>query len=751
MPPRPSSGELWGMHLMPPSILVDCLLPNGMILTLECLREATLITVKHELFKEARKYPLYHLLQEESSYIFVSVTQEAEREEFYDETRRLCDLRLFQAFLKVIEPVGNREEKILNREIGFAIGMPICEFELVKDSEVQDFRRNILNVCKEAVDLRDSNGPHSRALYVYPPNVESSAELPRHIYNKLDKGNVNLGEHCPLAWGNINLFDYTHTLVAGKMALNLWPVPHGLEDLLNPIGVTGSNPNKVNSKCQRSKHNVHSLNRLARDNPVTDSDNDQLRQVCNRDPLSEITEQEKDFLWRHRHDCVNMPEILPKILLAVKWNSRDEVAQMYCLLKDWPAIKPEQAMELLDCNFPDPMIREFAVKCLEKYLTDDKLSQYLIQLVQVLKYEQYLDNPLARFLLKKALTNQRIGHFFFWHLKSEMHNKTVSQRFGLLLESYCRACGMYLKHLSRQVEAMEKLINLTDLLKQEKKDEAQKLLFQNNEIIFKNGDDLRQDMLTLQIIRIMENIWQNQGLDLRMLPYGCLSIGDCVGLIEVVRNSHTIMQIQCKGGLKGALQFNSHTLHQWLKDKNKGEMYDQAIDLFTRSCAGYCVATFILGIGDRHNSNIMVKDDGQLFHIDFGHFLDHKKKKFGYKRERVPFVLTQDFLIVISKGTQECTKTREFERFQEMCYKAYLAIRQHANLFINLFSMMLGSGMPELQSFDDIAYIRKTLALDKSEQEALDYFMKQMNDAHHGGWTTKMDWIFHTIRQHAMN
>uniref|UniRef100_A0A665TGR3 Phosphatidylinositol 3-kinase catalytic subunit type 3 n=1 Tax=Echeneis naucrates TaxID=173247 RepID=A0A665TGR3_ECHNA len=740
MPPRPSSGELWGMHLMPPSILVDCLLPNGMILTLECLREATLITVKHELFKEARKYPLYHLLQEESSYIFVSVTQEAEREEFYDETRRLCDLRLFQAFLKVIEPLCHCK--------GFSYGNG-CFLIYFRWNEWLNYD-------------------------MYIPDIPRAARLCLSICSvKGRKG------HCPLAWGNINLFDYTHTLVAGKMALNLWPVPHGLEDLLNPIGVTGSNPNKETPclelefdhfSCPVKFPDMTTIEDHANWNIsrelVTDSDNDQLRQVCNRDPLSEITEQEKDFLWRHRHDCVNMPEILPKILLAVKWNSRDEVAQMYCLLKDWPAIKPEQAMELLDCNFPDPMIREFAVKCLEKYLTDDKLSQYLIQLVQVLKYEQYLDNPLARFLLKKALTNQRIGHFFFWHLKSEMHNKTVSQRFGLLLESYCRACGMYLKHLSRQVEAMEKLINLTDLLKQEKKDEAQKrplwlnwenpdmmseLLFQNNEIIFKNGDDLRQDMLTLQIIRIMENIWQNQGLDLRMLPYGCLSIGDCVGLIEVVRNSHTIMQIQCKGGLKGALQFNSHTLHQWLKDKNKGEMYDQAIDLFTRSCAGYCVATFILGIGDRHNSNIMVKDDGQLFHIDFGHFLDHKKKKFGYKRERVPFVLTQDFLIVISKGTQECTKTREFERFQEMCYKAYLAIRQHANLFINLFSMMLGSGMPELQSFDDIAYIRKTLALDKSEQEALDYFMKQMNDAHHGGWTTKMDWIFHTIRQHAMN
>lgn len=35
---------------------------------------------------------------------------------------------------------------------------------------------------------------------------------------------------------------------------------------------------------------------------------------------------------------------------------------------------------------------------------------------------------------------------------------------------------------------------------------------------------------------------------------------------------------------------------------------------------------------------------------------------------------------------------------------------------------------------------------EKTQQEALEYFTKQMNDAHHGGWSTKMDWIFHTIR-----
>lgn len=56
---------------------------------------------------------------------------------------------------------------------------------------------------------------------------------------------------------------------------------------------------------------------------------------------------------------------------------------MYCLLKEWPAIRPEQAMELLDFNYPDRVVRSFAVTCLEKFLTDDKLSQFLIQLVQV--------------------------------------------------------------------------------------------------------------------------------------------------------------------------------------------------------------------------------------------------------------------------------------------------------------------------------------------------------------------------------
>ena len=113
----PSSGELYGHHLMPSRVTVDCLLPNGVIIPLTCYRESNLESIKEELWREARDYPLYQVLKDKDSYKFVSITLDAEREEFYDEGRRLCELRLFQPVLKLVEPVGNKEEKIANSKI----------------------------------------------------------------------------------------------------------------------------------------------------------------------------------------------------------------------------------------------------------------------------------------------------------------------------------------------------------------------------------------------------------------------------------------------------------------------------------------------------------------------------------------------------------------------------------------------------------------------------------------------------------
>ena len=117
MPPSPSSGELWGHHLMPAQVEVSFFMPNGLFILMKIRRDASLQSIKHELWREAKSYPLHNLLMEPHLYIFVGVTQDGEREEFYDEMRRLCDLRLFQPILKLIEPAGNKDEKMFNSKL----------------------------------------------------------------------------------------------------------------------------------------------------------------------------------------------------------------------------------------------------------------------------------------------------------------------------------------------------------------------------------------------------------------------------------------------------------------------------------------------------------------------------------------------------------------------------------------------------------------------------------------------------------
>ena len=101
-----------------------------------------------------------------------------------------------------------------------------------------------------------------------------------------------------------------------------------------------------------------------------------------------------------------MPNILPRLLDAVKWQVRDEVAQLYILLEGWGEVSTQTSLELLDCKYADLRVRAAAVGWLDRTLSDEELGQYLLQLVQTLKYEPYLDNPLAQLLLKRALLNR---------------------------------------------------------------------------------------------------------------------------------------------------------------------------------------------------------------------------------------------------------------------------------------------------------------------------------------------------------
>uniref|UniRef100_A0A1A8URB1 phosphatidylinositol-4,5-bisphosphate 3-kinase n=1 Tax=Nothobranchius furzeri TaxID=105023 RepID=A0A1A8URB1_NOTFU len=671
-----------------------------------------------------------------------------------------------------------------------------------------------VTVCSEPLwdqkldfDINVSDLPRMSRLCFALYAVIEKTKKPRGTKKK------NKRADCPIAWVNTMVFDYKDQLKTGEFILSTWPsVPDDKSDLLNPMGTVEKNPN-VDSAAglliRFPNIRPHPLYYPPLDKMIvmerngdavfaTKVERMRLKEIMDNKNSTEFFEDEKELLWKLRtevRDCY--PESLSKLLLITKWSKREDVVQMVSLLRNWPDLPAIQALELLDYSFPDPAVRSFTIRCLRK-LSDNELLQYLIQLVQVLKYESYLDCDLTTFLLERALSNRRIGHFLFWHLRSEIHVASVSLRFGLILEAYCRGNIHHIKLLTKQNEALGKMKALSDIVKsgcqkmtvedlklcirQESYMEAlsnlmsplnpsiilvelcaDKCRFMDSKmkplwmmyknpsehadmvgIIFKNGDDLRQDMLTLQMIHLMEDLWKKEGLDLRMIPYGCLSTGNKMGLIEVVKHSDTIANIQRNNSNSAATAaFNKDALLNWLKSKNPGDKLDQAIEEFTLSCAGYCVATYVLGIGDRHNDNIMIRETGQLFHIDFGHFLGNFKRKLGINRERVPFILTYDFVHVIQQG--RTNNSEKFERFREYCEWAYKILCKNGTLFVNLFAMMKAAGLPELTSSKDIQYLKDSLALGKSEDEALKNFKVKFNEALRESWKTKVNWMMHSL------
>lgn len=171
-------------------------------------------------------------------------------------------------------------------------------------------------------------------------------------------------------------------------------------------------------------------------------------------------------------------------------------------------------------------------------------------------------------------------------------------------------------------------------------------------------------------------------------------------------------------------------------------------------------------------------------HIDFGHFLGNFKSKFGVKRERVPFVLTDDFIYIITKGGSKDSKefyklaagltsllsilfTAYFCSFKNICEDAFLKMREHGPLFLNLFTMMLSCGIPELRTRDDISYIRlggksmhtsmciinfiflppprEALCLGETRESALENFRKKMSEALNSAWSVSLNWYFHNV------
>lgn len=241
-------------------------------------------------------------------------------------------------------------------------------------------------------------------------------------------------------------------------------------------------------------------------------------------------------------------------------------------------------------------------------------------------------------------------------------------------------------------------------------------------VIVKTGDDLRQDQLVIMMIRLMDRLLKRGTLDLCLRPYAITATSATAGLVEFVDGSAPLSAVLAENGNSVLQYFRSHHPNQ----SAKYGVQPEVLHTYVRSCAGYCVITYLLGVGDRHLDNIMLLGSGHFFHIDFGFI-------FGRDPKPLPpaFRLTRE--MVDGMGGLDSAEYRV--EFRSLACQAFNLLRKSAGLVLNLLHLMSDAGIEDLSNNPAadaegvIAKVEERFRLELNDEQAETYFLGLIDDS----------------------
>ncbi|KAG2372947.1 hypothetical protein C9374_012977 [Naegleria lovaniensis] len=228
-------------------------------------------------------------------------------------------------------------------------------------------------------------------------------------------------------------------------------------------------------------------------------------------------------------------------------------------------------------------------------------------------------------------------------------------------------------------------------------------------LIFKQGDDLRQDEYILNLFSLMNRILKQNGINLEIITYHCVSTSQSPtnsGFVEMVSQSNAVSAVLAK--YKTIFNFlrdtslkkqkpqesssnqgaNSVDFYTFLEKPDDSEtqlieyhpspvgdvntlLFDEKVHRYIRSLAGYSILTYLLAIGDRHLDNLLLKESGELFHIDFGFVLGEDPKPYlGTPPMRISREMVADF------------SDEHLSAFRMYCCQTFKVLRKYASLII---------------------------------------------------------------------
>ncbi|KAJ1979850.1 Phosphatidylinositol (PI) 3-kinase [Dimargaris verticillata] len=386
---------------------------------------------------------------------------------------------------------------------------------------------------------------------------------------------------------------------------------------------------------------------------------------------------------------------------------------------------------------------------------------------------------LATFLIERALKSPVLGNYFHWYLMVECEDKVVGKMYGKVAYQYMKAMmelsdGQERRDmLRRQGELIATLSKLSLRVRHMKEARPTKIeylqkyirdpkhqlhefaplplpldptmhvvglvadqctIFKSSmmplaltfrcddgstyRVMFKTGDDLRQDQLVIQLFTLMDRLLRQEKLDLKLTPYKVLATGTGQGLVQLIPSD----------SLAAILAEHNDSLLSFLRKDNPDPrpsaplgVTQAAMDTYIKSCAGYCVITYLLAVGDRHLDNLLLTTDGRLFHIDFGYILGRDPKPFP-----PPMKLCKEMVEGMGGAS-----SLQYQRFKSYCFVAFSVLRKSANLILSLLALMVQANIPDIAIEPDqaVAKVQNKFRLDMSEEEATQYFQALITES----------------------
>lgn len=440
--------------------------------------------------------------------------------------------------------------------------------------------------------------------------------------------------------------------------------------------------------------------------------------------------KEQNILYNNINNIYGHSKWMLQLILSVEWNN-DEISEkrhkilnsletnkqqvncwkMMCTRSCCKTLQTEDIIIILSRKFTYSPLIKFLINELSN-ISEMELTCYLSHIVNLLTFYKNYSNiccEIEDFLFEKTLDNIPLSNQLFWtitqcianpksynyytKLRTKLVKRLSKDNYKLFQNGYDFTLNLIqlgnssgdnlVNKLSQYLGSYKfsdngfylpinfnKSFDSIDIKKIRTIDSKTKPIilpckYDSDKIfnIMLKKEDIRKEEIIMKIIKLMDYfLKKEEDLDMFITNYNILPISNEYGYIEFVPNSTTLYHI------REVLKFS---IQNYILEKNPGMDINTLRDRLSKSCAVYCVITYLLGIGDRHLDNIMITDDGFLFHIDFGYILGKDPKPIAPEIRLTPEMI----------DAMGGINSKHYRKFKEYCGISYNCLRRHAPIF----------------------------------------------------------------------